>query len=158
MMTRVDGHPSLHWQPSPGVTAVSRCPTGGLSEYRLEERPVLNTLLEHVPGDVPFSTHLELEAARARLVHRSVGEAIDRLGERTTAREKGADRGGEVNRGVEVDEGELAVAREVVTKKEPKEQKAEPSGRDMDRIERGAVAYTLPRRRWPIGGLIDLVV
>jgi len=30
--------------------------------------PVINDLLEHQPGDVPFSTHLELENDRARLL------------------------------------------------------------------------------------------
>jgi len=33
--------------------------------------PVINDLLEHQPGDVPFSTHLELENARSRLIMRA---------------------------------------------------------------------------------------
>lgn len=100
---------------------------------------MLNTLLEHVPGDVPYSTHLELEAARARLVHRALGEALGQIA------------GGGPNY------GRLAA---MTPKPIAAPRTTAPSLRLLPPPPRDAVviAYTLPQRRWPVGGLIDLVV
>jgi len=120
-----------------GLPAPAPSPWGGLHEHRLVDRPVLNTLLEHLPGDLPYSTHLELGAARARLVHRTLGEAIDRLAP------------------PHPDEAHPAA-----TVPPPPAHRATPSLRLLPPPPRDEqpVAYTLPRRRWPLGGLIDLLV
>ncbi len=143
-MTSIDGYPCASWQTAwpHGVTAAGACAEGGINEHRLYEQPVVVGLLGEVPGSVPYSTHLEIAAARARLVHRAVENALAGLGAR------------------QVDFGEIS-ASERLQESGPEagprmlpRAGAEPN---MDRVERG-VLYTQPRRRWPIGGLIDLVI
>jgi hypothetical protein len=117
---------------------------GGLNQHRFEQRPLACDLLEHLPGDVPFSTHLTLENVRARLVQRALGEALNRLG------------GGGPNSSARVDpswdrgrEGEQSGAPSVPA-----------AAAAPGRTERVAhvTAYSQRRARWPLGGLIDLVV
>ncbi len=140
-MCRVEANPCDRWAAgwACGLPAPGACPGGGLHEHRLADRPVLNTLLEHVPGDVPYSTHLELEAARARLVHRTLGEALEQIG----------GRGPDYGRLAAMTPQPTAAPRPTA----PSLRLVPPPPR-----EAAVVAYTLPRRRWPVGGLIDLVI
>jgi len=123
------------------VTPAPRCSAPGLDRHRLDgAQPVVVGLLEHLPGDVPFSTHLELENARARLVERALGEALERLAPETRPP---ASMPGEEGR----------PDRAATTPREP------PMPIRRPRLEvRTVTLYVQRRQRWPLGGLIDLVV
>lgn len=129
------------------MPAPARCPTADVNRYRLAETPVLVNLLELLPGDAPYSTHLELEGVRSRLVDRGVRDGLRRLA---------ADAPGAPAEGRVPDCGELAARTPPVLRGE-----AEPAReRTVETPERLRVvtAYTNMRRMWPAGGLIDLVI
>lgn len=128
------------WQPlwRCGVTPTDPCAHPGMNQHRLVERPVLNSLLGHLPGSVPYATHLEIEGARARMVHRALGEALGQLGN------------------PHADYGRQAAALKPTAPLALKLPPVRPAPQAA-RID-ARVVYTLPRRKWPLGGLIDLVI
>lgn len=103
---------------------------------------MINGLLEHLPGDVPFSTHLGLENARSRLVQRALLEGHEPEPNRSwdaPARHDtsapGCEKGGAAS-----------------------SPPAEPVRLVAVERVRAVRLYEQRRERWPLGGLIDLVV
>jgi len=132
----------MSWQsPWPtGVTATGSCAQAGINKHRLVDRPVVLGLLGELPGAVPYSTHLEIAAARARLVHQAVGQALHELG---------AER-------VDISESATSDQQRVLGPRRLPRAGGEPNA---DLIARGALATQTRRRRlWLIGGMVDLVV
>ncbi|HZW10288.1 MAG TPA: hypothetical protein VFF69_10335 [Phycisphaerales bacterium] len=136
--------------PGPWVSPPAAPGRAGLDEHRLGQRALPCDLLEHLPGDVPYSTHLAIENARARLVHRALSDAL------------GGMRGG--------DAGESAVAKEDAPTRAACDRGAGPGAR-LAAVERPArsghgedvravpiTEHAQRRTRWPLGGLVDLVV
>ncbi|MFG0260446.1 MAG: hypothetical protein ACF8LK_08860 [Phycisphaerales bacterium JB041] len=136
------------------MPAPSRCPTADVNRYRLAETPTIVNLLEHLPGDVPYSTHLELEAVRARLVDHAVGEALRRL-DAGVQGEKAQDRGADFGAVAAADSGTPGGAAEPERAVAGKLRR--PATGSAERL-RVVTAYTMVRRAWPAGGLIDLVI
>lgn len=93
---------------------------------------MVNHLLEHVPGSVPYSTHLEIENAREELIARESARAGDRSPVGQTWKRCG---------GLEIRE------------------RCEPdAGYSPLRMAGAKTLYAQRVTRWPLGGLIDLVV
>ena len=128
------------------MPAPPRCPTADVNRYRLAEPPVIVNLLELLPGDAPYSTHLELEGVRSRLVDHGVRDALRRL----------ADAPGALAEERVPDCGELAARMPLVptADTEPVRERAVETPERL----RTVTAYTNMRRMWPAGGLIDLVI
>jgi hypothetical protein len=139
-MMRIEGQSSGYWLPAPatGIAAASPCPLPGLNQHRLAETPVTGSLLGHLPGSIPYSTHVEIAAARSRLMHREVNDALENLGAK------------------QVEFAGLTTASAPVAR-DPRGESQLKLVPNLDLVGRG-VAYTLPRRRWPVGGLVDLVI
>ena len=125
-----------------------------MNPHRLAEAPVIATLLEHLPGDAPYSTHLELEGMRARLVHRELLGALRDLASEGSG--LSCDAGG---RGL--DYGRMAADRAAGMAMEPQRQ-SDAVGRSDTGLRparlRLVTEYATRHRVWPGGGLIDLVV
>ncbi|MCC7389685.1 MAG: hypothetical protein IT431_13060 [Phycisphaerales bacterium] len=129
------------WQTCPprAVSAAPDCPTGGFNEHRLAERAVVLDLLGAAPGSVPQWAFLAVGAAPGRSEHRAIGEALARLA------------------AAGADYGRLA-AREAQVRCERVHTERVPD-RSAPAPERAVVpGYEIARRKWPVGGLIDLVV
>lgn len=129
------------------MPAPPRCPTADVNRYRLAETPVIVNLLELLPGDAPYSTHLELEGVRSRLVDHGVRDALRRLA---------GDAMGAPDAGRVPDYGGLAAETPLELSGN-----AEPARRgpvESPEHRRIVTAYTATRRMWPAAGLIDLVI
>lgn len=145
-MTKIGSFTPQIWRQLPPcrVPPPPPCPPQSLGEHRLRDYPVITDLLGHLAGDIPFSTHLQIENARSRAVERALQEALDRLPPPEPAR----------------DESPLSTTANTPA--------ADPAARPPDQPmaarqrPEGAVeperVFTQRRERWPIGGLIDLVI
>lgn len=122
------------------------CPTAEVNTYRLAETPVLIGLLEHLPGDTPYSTHLALEAARSRLVHRAVDAALAALRHTADSTTTGMPGG--------TDCADQAAAEG----RAPEPAPARRATALAPREPRVVTVHALQRRAFPIGGLIDVVM
>ena len=132
--------PPVVWQACPprAVSAAPDCPTGGFNEHRLAERAVVLDLLGAAAGSVPHWAHLAVGVVPARAEHRTIGAAL-------------------VGLAAGVDYGRLA-AREAQVRCAQVSTEREPQ-RSTPVQERAVVpGYEIARRKWPVGGLIDLVV
>jgi len=130
-----------------------------VNPYRLVERAVVVGLLEHLPGDVPYSTHLELEGARGRLVNRAVGEALERLGAGRAGELSGDGRDGrDEDLAGQVRPSGNAIGTAPTDARLGGGDPRVVHGVNRLRVVRVVNEYAVERRRWPVGGLIDLVV
>lgn len=108
--------------------------------------PKVVDLLGVLPGSVPYSTYLEIETALARLRHEAVLKGLEGLGSSPEEPER---------QSLEPGEGELAARegpRPIVMPE------TEPAAERSVRREVVTQEYVVRRRRWPVGGLIDLVI
>src|SRR5687768_9320058 len=146
-MMRVECHPAPAWPACPRVKPPAPTPPAGVNEHRLAERPILCTLLEHLPGDVPFSTHMELENRRARLVRRA--ELDPCLPEPECAGPSRAcpSEGKAPSRSIaDAQAADWPTAQ------------AAPQARVRSVVKAKVTMYVQRVERWPLGGLIDLIV
>lgn len=142
-MCRVEANPVHYFRaahrahPVCAVQATPVCPSGGLNEHRLGEPPAVVGLVGVPAGSVPYATHLAIVSARGRAQARAIESALSVIAQ------------------ARPDYGRLA-AREAAHHHQSPE--AQPVHRRPALAGHPAMQYTLPRRRWPIGGLVDLVI
>lgn len=145
-MCRVETNPALCWHPVPracqaaAVPAPPACPTGGLNGYRLATRPAVLGLLGAPAGSVPHATSLAIGNAVHRAEHRAIEAALDAMAD------------------ARPDYADLAAQQAKTCPAPEPEPEAWPRTRHAIPPEKRVIpGYTLERRKWPIGGLIDLL-